>query len=80
MNESRFIGAHVLAEVFAGLTFDSAKMRVALPDGRLVNKARFDVLFAGNAFALDAQNERTTRSAWRAFTANAAFRPHIVFK
>lgn len=42
MNESRFIGAGALAEIFAGLSFDLAKMR--------------------------------------AFTANAAFRPPIVFK
>lgn len=80
MNESRFIGATSLAEIFAGLSFDLAKMRVVMPDGRLLNKAQFDVLFGGYTYVLDQNNERTTRSAWRAFTANAAFRPPIIFK
>ena len=80
MNESRFIAAHALAEIFDGLSFDLAKMRVVLADGRLLNKAQFDVLFGGYTFVLDQNNERTTRSAWRAFTANAAFRPPIIFK
>lgn len=80
MNESRFIGAGALAEIFAGLSFDLAKMRVIMPDGRLLNKAQFDVLFGGYTYVLDQNNERTTRSAWRAFTANAAFRPPIIFK
>ncbi len=80
MNESRFIDAGALAEIFAGLSFDLAKMRVIMPDGRLLNKAQFDVLFGGYTYVLDQNNERTTRSAWRAFTANAAFRPPIVFK
>lgn len=80
MNESSFIDAGALAEIFAGLSFDLAKMRVIMPDGRLLNKAQFDVLFGGYTYVLDQNNERTTRSAWRAFTANAAFRPPIVFK
>lgn len=75
-----FVGASHLAEVFAGLSFDLEKMRVVLPDGRLLNKARFDVLYGGYSYALDVNNERTTRSAWRAFTANHAFRPTIRFK
>ena len=31
-------------------------------------------------FALDRNNEKITRDAWRAFIDNAAFRPPIVYK
>lgn len=80
MTNGQFIGAGALAVIFDGLSFDLEKMRVVLPDGRLLNKARFDVLYGGYSYALDVNNERTTRSAWRAFTANEAFRPPIRFK
>lgn len=78
MNESRFIAADALAELFAGCVFKLSTMRVILPDGRALNRAQFKVLFGGYTFALDNLNERTTRDAWRAFTDNAAFRPPIV--
>ena len=71
---STFVGASHLAEVFAGLSFDLEKMRVVLPDGRLLNKARFDVLYGGYSYALDVNNERTTRSAWRAYNCAWLFR------
>lgn len=77
MTNGQFIGAGALAVIFDGLRFDLEKMRVVMPDGRMLNKARFDVLFGGYTFTLDRYNERTTRSAWRAFTANEAFRPPI---
>lgn len=80
MNKSTFIPASMLAELFDGLVFNLEKMRIVLPNGQELNKARFDVLFGGHTFALDADNIRVTRSAWRAFTANAAFRPTILFK
>jgi hypothetical protein len=75
---STFVGAHLIPVVFEGLKFNLAKMRVELPDGTLLDKARFDVLFGGYTYVLDVNNERTTRSAWRAFTQSQAYRPHIV--
>ena len=77
--ESRFISAQDVPVLFAGCSFKLATMRVILPDGRALNRSQFKVLFGGYTFALDQNNERTTRSAWRAFTANAAFRPPIIF-
>ena len=79
-NESRFISAEQIPVLFAGLAFNLEKMRVVLPNGQLLKKSQFDVLFGGYAFALDHNNERTTQSAWKAFTANHAFRPPIIFK
>lgn len=80
MTDGRFVSANLLAVIFEGLRFDLAKMRIVLPDGRMLNKARFDVMFGGYIYSLDQYNERTTRSAWRAFTANEAFRPPMSFK
>lgn len=75
---STFISAHLIPVIFEGLKFNLEKMRVVLPDGTLLDKARFDVMFGGYTYVLDINNERTTRSAWRAFTANSAYRPPIV--
>lgn len=80
MTQSRFITADQLAEVFAGCTFRLSDMKVILPDGTAVNRARFNILFGGLTFAMDTANERTTRVAWRAFTDNHAFRPPIFYK
>jgi hypothetical protein len=78
--ENRFVCAANLAKMFEGLSFNLEKMRVVLPNGQLVHKAQFDVIFGGHIWALDQHNERITRSAWKAFTANEAFRPPIIFK
>jgi hypothetical protein len=77
---TNFVGAHDLAPLFAGLSFDLSKMRVIMPGSQALNKAQFDIAFGGYTFALDHRNERTTRSAWKAFTANEAFRPPIIYK
>ena len=73
-----FVSAQDLAPLFAGCSFKLSTMRVILPDGRALNRAQFKVLFGGLTFALDHNNERTTRDAWRAFTDNQAFRPPII--
>lgn len=78
MNNATFIAADQLSELFAGCSFKLATMRVILPDGRALNRSQFKVLFGGHTFALDRENIRTTRDAWRAFTDNEAFRPPIV--
>ena len=80
MSNSTFILAESVSELFAGYSFDLAKMRVILPDGRALNRSQFKVLFGGLTFALDHENIRTTRDAWRAFTDNEAFRPPIIYK
>jgi hypothetical protein len=80
MNDCRFVSAENLAIVFAGLSFNLPKMRVVLPDGSLLDKARFNVLYGGCTYVLDQHNARITRNAWRAFTDNEAFRPPIIFK
>ena len=78
MNGSTFVCSSQLAELFDGYAFKLSTMRVILPDGRALNRAQFKVLFGGLTFALDRENVRTTRDAWRAFTENAAFRPPII--
>lgn len=78
MNNSTFVSAEQLASVFAGCSFKLSTMRVILPDGTPVNRAQFKVLYGGYTYALDCNNERTTRDAWRAFTENHAFRPPFV--
>jgi hypothetical protein len=75
--EPRFVSAENVPILFAGLSFNLTKMRIVFPDGRLLKKSQFEVLFGGYSFALDVRNERVTRSAWKAFTQNEAYRPPI---
>jgi len=78
MNGRTFVLAEELPTLFAGMAFRLSTMRVVLPDGRELKRSQFKVLFGGLTFALDRENVRTTRDAWRAFTDNQAFRPPII--
>lgn len=78
INRGVFLTVTLQVEMFTGYQFDISKMRVLTPDGMLLDKSRFDTLFGNYVFALDFNNERTTRSAWGAFTQNKAYRPPIV--
>ncbi|HNC91842.1 MAG TPA: hypothetical protein PL000_23210 [Anaerolineales bacterium] len=80
MTNSTFVAAQDLPQVFAGYSFRLSDMKVILTDGTALRRSQFKVLFGGLTFALDRNNEKITRDAWRAFIDNAAFRPPIVYK
>lgn len=72
---SNFLTVEDQIALFRELRFDSMKLRAVLPNGQLIDKKRFNVLFGGRIFAMDKDNIRTTRHAWTAYTSNEAYRP-----
>lgn len=61
--------------VFEGCVYVAARNQVLVPGGELVDSSRFNVLYGGYTFAMDARNERTSRKAWEAFTESQVLRP-----
>lgn len=59
-------------ELFEDCRFDLGKMRVRLPDGSVVDRKRFNVVFGGHTF--DMGTDRKSRSAWNAYLHNVV--PH----
>ncbi len=69
-----YIGRENLAVIFAGCVYVRDLNSVLLPNGDIVDQARFKVEFAGYAFTLDKANELTTKDAWDAFINNQVIR------
>lgn len=63
--------------VFEGCVYVAMRNQVLVPGGELVDSSRFNVLYGGYCFAMDARNERTSRKAWEAFTESQVLRPPV---
>lgn len=70
---SEFMGVDGQLGHFAGCVYVRADDRVYTPDGDLLNKSRFDATYGGYQFVLDPQGQKTTTSAWEAFTQNRVY-------
>lgn len=75
---STFANTDCQISLFLGCHYDLEKNRIQIPFGPLVTKAQFDVMYGGFTFTMDNANEKTTRSAWKAFTQNQAYRCPMV--
>lgn len=59
---------------FGGCVYITEANKIWVPgSGDLLDKARFDVVYAGHVFPIDDRNEKTTDSAWDAATRSRAF-------
>jgi hypothetical protein len=75
-----FLNAQGQAALFAGCVWISRINQVLIPGGEIVDAKRFDVRYGGRTFTLDSMNERTTRSAYEAFTQHQDQAPTQVVK
>ena len=83
----QFMGVAQQQEHFKGCVYVRDLHRVLTPDGALLKPEQFRAMFGGYVFAIDAMNNKTTRSAWEAFTESqgttfpkafgACFRPEL---
>ena len=64
-------------ELFKGCVYLLDKNKIRLPNGTEVRRQQFDVIFGGRVFMMDNANQRTTRSAWEAFTQSEALQPPL---
>lgn len=70
-----FMGVHDQLSYFAGCVYVRADDRVYVPDGDLLNQSRFNAVYGGYLFVLDGEGQKTTSSAWEAFTQNRVYQP-----
>lgn len=69
-----FLGATDQLSFFTGCVYVIDANKVWIPStGDLLDKSRFDVVYAGHVFPIDAQNEKITDSAFDAFTRSRLF-------
>ena len=60
--------------LFSGCVYVTSMHKIFTPRGQLLKPDQFKVIYGGYIFAMDSTNEKTTRSAWEAFTENNALR------
>lgn len=71
---AEFMPPPLQIEHFAGCVYITDINRVWTPRGEFLDKARFDVAYGGHIFVLDPEGQKTTDSAWEAFTMSRVFR------
>ena len=57
---------------FAGCIYIAGLHRVMAPDGQMYDQQRFNAVYGGRSFVMDATNARTVRSAWECFLESQA--------
>lgn len=69
-----FLGVTDQVSFFGGCVYVVTENRIWTPGtGDLLDKSRFDVVYAGHVFPIDGQNEKITDSAYDAFTRSRLF-------
>jgi hypothetical protein len=59
-------------QYFSGCVYISHDNKIMIPNRRLLNKQQFDAFYGGWVFSLDAENNKTVKSAWDALTLSQA--------
>lgn len=70
----QYLAATQQMQHFAGCVYIQDVHRVYTPRGALLKPEQFKATYGGYTFALDATNDKTTKSAWEAFTESQAVR------
>lgn len=78
-DQQAFLGADAQRALFDGCVYVIDHHRVLTPPGgRMLKPDQFRAAFGGKTFVMDAQNSRTTRNAFEAFTESHLLQPPIV--
>lgn len=72
-NVGEYCNIHMMRQIFEGYCYVQDAHAIQLPDGTATTKERFDSMFGGPLFALDAF-AKTTKSAWDAYTLSEIWR------
>lgn len=59
---------------FAGCVYVTDEHKVMVPDGSLLDSARFNARYGGRVFVMNAENTKTTRKAFEAFTESQVYK------
>lgn len=64
-------------DLFKGCVYIIASDKILIPEGQLLNKSRFDVVYGGREFVSTVDGRKTTASAWDAYTLSQSFVPSV---
>lgn len=70
----QYLGASQQVEYFAGCVYVQQEHKAFTPTGAMLKKEQFNATYGGYVFQLDDGGEKTTRSAWEAFTESQVVR------
>lgn len=65
-----YVHREALVQMFDSCVYIQDNNAILLPNGDIVDQARFNAKFAGHAFAMDKNGEKSTKSAWEGFLSN----------
>lgn len=68
----QFLAPQDQQNLFKGCAYVRDVHKIYIPDGGLLKPDQFKAVYGGHVFALDNINDKTTRSAWEAFTESQA--------
>jgi hypothetical protein len=71
---SQFMSPDQQREYFKGCVYVTRNHGILMPNGAILKPDQFKAKMGGYMFATDGQNEKTTKSAWEAFTENQGVR------
>lgn len=69
----QFLDTNQQIDYFKGLVYIKKFNRVWSPKGDLMNSQTFKAWYGGYVFSMDADQEKTTKNAWEAFTENQGY-------
>ncbi|MHC4647537.1 MAG: phage NrS-1 polymerase family protein [Planctomycetota bacterium] len=70
----QFLAVDQQLAYFRDMVYVQDQHRIMTPEGTLLKPEQFKSTYGGYVFSLDAQNDKTTRNAWEAFTESQAIR------
>lgn len=74
ITHNTYVAREDLSSLFAGCVYVQDNNEILLPNGDLVDQARFNAKFGGYAFGMDDACTRSTKSAWEGFLHNQVIR------
>jgi hypothetical protein len=63
-----YCGIQTLKQLFKGMCYVQENHAIQLPDGSSTSKERFDSMYGGPQYAMTADGQKPTKSAWDAYT------------
>jgi hypothetical protein len=69
-----YCNIHMMRQMFDGYCYVQDIHAIQLPDGATTTKERFDSTFGGPLYAMTADGQKPTKSAWDAYTLSEIFR------
>lgn len=69
-----YCSIHMMRQIFDGYCYVQDIHAIQLPDGSTTTKERFDSTFGGPLYAMTADGQKPTKSAWDAYTLSEIYR------